>query len=53
VLRAYFNPLVAWIWVGAILAALGGVVVLIDRRLRTRPAATRALAAVGARPADR
>ena len=32
VLRAYYNPLVPWIWFGAILAALGGVVSLTDRR---------------------
>src|SRR5882724_6177675 len=53
VLRAYYNPLVPWIWFGAILAALGGLVALIDRRLRTRPAAVRAPVAAGARPADR
>jgi cytochrome c-type biogenesis protein CcmF len=34
VLRAYYNPLVPWIWFGAILAALGGLVSLSDRRLR-------------------
>jgi cytochrome c-type biogenesis protein CcmF len=32
--RIYFNPLVAWIWVGAILMAVGGVVSLTDRRYR-------------------
>ena len=36
VLRAYYNPLVPWIWFGAILAALGGLVSLSDRRLRQR-----------------
>jgi cytochrome c-type biogenesis protein CcmF len=36
VLRAYYNPLVPWIWFGAILAALGGVVSLTDRRGRMR-----------------
>jgi len=36
VLRAYYNPLVPWIWFGAILAALGGLVSLSDRRLRLR-----------------
>ncbi|TMJ57905.1 MAG: heme lyase CcmF/NrfE family subunit [Alphaproteobacteria bacterium] len=53
VLRAYYNPLVPWIWFGAMLAALGGLIALIDRRLRTRSAAARAPAAVGARPGDR
>ncbi|MDA0652130.1 MAG: heme lyase CcmF/NrfE family subunit [Proteobacteria bacterium] len=32
--RIYFNPLVAWIWVGAILMAVGGMVSLTDRRYR-------------------
>src|ERR1700730_9567834 len=36
VLRAYYHPLVPWIWLGAILAALGGLVSLSDRRLRMR-----------------
>jgi cytochrome c-type biogenesis protein CcmF len=36
VLRAYYNPLVPWIWFGAILAALGGLMSLSDRRLRLR-----------------
>ena len=51
VLRAYYNPLVPWIWFGAILAALGGLVSLSERRLRARVA--RAGAAVApARPTD-
>ena len=41
-LRAYYNPLVPWIWFGAILAALGGLVSLSDRRLRMRLPAARA-----------
>jgi cytochrome c-type biogenesis protein CcmF len=41
VLRAYYNPLVPWIWFGAILAALGGLVSLSDRRLRVRLQAPR------------
>jgi cytochrome c-type biogenesis protein CcmF len=53
VLRAYYNPLVPWIWFGAILAALGGLVALIDRRLRTRPAVVASPAPVRVRPADR
>ena len=51
VLRAYYNPLVPWIWFGAILTALGGLVSLSERRLRARVA--RAGAAVApARPTD-
>ena len=44
VLRAYYNPLVPWIWFGAILAALGGLVSLSDRRLRAAPAGGQELA---------
>jgi len=33
-IRIYYNPLVPWIWVGAVMAALGGVVSLTDRRHR-------------------
>jgi cytochrome c-type biogenesis protein CcmF len=32
--RFYFNPLAPWLWIGAIVMALGGVVSLTDRRLR-------------------
>jgi cytochrome c-type biogenesis protein CcmF len=32
--RLYFNPLVAWIWIGAGLMAAGGVISLTDRRHR-------------------
>ena len=46
VLRAYYNPLVPWIWFGALLAALGGMVSLSDRRLRLRLPAARTAAAV-------
>jgi cytochrome c-type biogenesis protein CcmF len=47
VLRAYYNPLVPWIWFGAILAALGGLVSLSDRRLRLRLPTARTSLAVG------
>jgi cytochrome c-type biogenesis protein CcmF len=52
VLRAYYNPLVPWIWFGAVLAALGGLVSLSDRRLRMRLPASRAAPAIAPRPAD-
>jgi cytochrome c-type biogenesis protein CcmF len=52
VLRAYYNPLVPWIWFGAVLAALGGLVSLSDRRVRMRVPASRAPAAAMARSAD-
>jgi cytochrome c-type biogenesis protein CcmF len=53
VLRAYYNPLVPWIWFGAILAALGGLVALSDRRLRMRvPVVRTSAATVSLGPAD-
>jgi cytochrome c-type biogenesis protein CcmF len=54
VLRAYYNPLVPWIWFGAILAALGGLVSLSDRWLRMRvPARRPSAAAIPARSTNR
>ena len=32
--RIYYNPLVPWIWLGALVMALGGAVSLSDRRHR-------------------
>ena len=32
--RLYYNPLVPWIWIGAVVMAFGGMVSLSDRRLR-------------------
>jgi cytochrome c-type biogenesis protein CcmF len=53
VLRAYYNPLVPWIWFGALLAALGGLISLSDRRLRLRlPAARTAVAVTPVGSAD-
>ena len=40
-IRAYHKPLVSWIWLGAIVMALGGVVSLTDRRWRVGVAARR------------
>ncbi|MBT3792352.1 MAG: heme lyase CcmF/NrfE family subunit [Rhodospirillales bacterium] len=34
VVRVYYNPLVPWIWIGAIFMMLGGLVSLADRRHR-------------------
>ena len=39
--RAYHKPIVSWIWLGAIVMALGGVVSLTDRRWRIGVAARR------------
>jgi cytochrome c-type biogenesis protein CcmF len=32
--RLYHNPLVPWIWIGAVIMVLGGLVSLTDRRHR-------------------
>ena len=53
VLRAYYNPLVPWVWFGAVLAALGGMVSLAGRRSRLRATAARAVPGMAPRPADR
>ena len=42
VLRLYYNPLVPWIWLGAVVMALGGLVSLSDRRHRVGAPARRA-----------
>ena len=41
-LRAYYKPLVPWIWIGAGIMALGGLLSLSDRRWRVGVAARRA-----------
>ncbi|MFY7778996.1 MAG: heme lyase CcmF/NrfE family subunit [Elstera sp.] len=41
-LRVYYNPLVPWIWGGAMVMSLGGAISLADRRLRFGVAQTRA-----------
>jgi cytochrome c-type biogenesis protein CcmF len=44
VVRAYYNPLVPWIWFGAIIAVAGGLFSLSDRlRYRRAPAAAAAV----------
>jgi len=49
--RIYYNPLVPWIWLGAVVMALGGAVSLSDRRHRigapARRGAGRAAALAG------
>jgi cytochrome c-type biogenesis protein CcmF len=52
VVRAYYNPLVPWVWFGAVLAALGGLVSLSDRRSRARVAAGRAVPGIAPSAAD-
>jgi cytochrome c-type biogenesis protein CcmF len=43
--RTYVKPLVIWIWLGAVVIALGGLVSLTDRRYRVGAAAKRRAAA--------
>jgi len=51
VTRLYHNPLVPWLWLGAALMSLGGMVSLTDRRHRVG-APTRAHAVTAAQPAE-
>jgi cytochrome c-type biogenesis protein CcmF len=47
--RVYYNPLVPWIWIGAMIAVLGGAVSLTDRRHRVgAPRRVRAVAQAAA-----
>ncbi|MGH7090502.1 MAG: cytochrome c-type biogenesis CcmF C-terminal domain-containing protein, partial [Stellaceae bacterium] len=39
--RAYWKPLVPWIWIGAVIMAAGGVMSLSDRRWRVGAAVRR------------
>jgi cytochrome c-type biogenesis protein CcmF len=53
VVRLYFKPLVAWIWAGAAVMVLGGLMSLSDRRLRIgAPARRKGSMATGAAPAE-
>ena len=38
-IRAYWKPLVPWIWIGGVIMAFGGMVSLSDRRWRVGVAA--------------
>ena len=49
--RAYWKPLVPWIWIGAVIMAFGGMVSLSDRRWRIG-AAARSRRAAAAAPAE-
>jgi cytochrome c-type biogenesis protein CcmF len=45
VVRAYLKPLANWIWLGALVMAIGGLISLTDRRYRVGAAARRGAAA--------
>jgi cytochrome c-type biogenesis protein CcmF len=49
--RAYWKPLVPWIWIGAVLMGFGGLVSLSDRRWRVGVAARRRRVPAAAQPA--
>jgi cytochrome c-type biogenesis protein CcmF len=51
VIRAWHKPIVSWIWLGALVMALGGVVSLTDRRWRVGVAARKPAGPAGAQPA--
>jgi cytochrome c-type biogenesis protein CcmF len=40
--RIYVKPLIRWIWLGAIIMALGGLLSMLDRRYRIKKAKTTA-----------
>src|SRR3546814_11858149 len=37
-IRLHIKPFVRWIWLGAVLMALGGFVTALDKRFRAKPA---------------
>ena len=45
VMRLHVNPLAPWIWLGGLVMALGGLLSLLDRRLRVGAPARRAVPA--------
>jgi cytochrome c-type biogenesis protein CcmF len=51
-IRAYWKPLVPWIWIGAVFMALGGVLSLSDRRLRIGAARRRVPAGAAVEPGE-
>ena len=53
-IRSYIKPFANWIWAGSILMALGGLLSLSDRRLRTAPTGhkSRPRQALGTSPAE-
>ncbi|HVA13121.1 MAG TPA: heme lyase CcmF/NrfE family subunit [Stellaceae bacterium] len=51
-IRAYWKPLVPWIWMGAVIMALGGLLSLSDRRWRVGVAARRRMPAAHPAPGE-
>ncbi|MBK1704001.1 heme lyase CcmF/NrfE family subunit [Halochromatium glycolicum] len=50
-LRLYYKPYVRWIWLGAVLMALGGTIAVSDRRYRSASVRSSAPAAAATAPA--
>ena len=50
--RTYIKPFANWIWAGAIIMALGGLVSMSDRRLRVAAGARRSTLPAAAQPAE-
>ena len=50
--RTYVKPFANWIWAGAMLMALGGVLSLTDRRYRVGASAPRVLRVPNPAPAE-
>jgi cytochrome c-type biogenesis protein CcmF len=51
-IRAYWKPLTPWIWMGAVIMAIGGLLSLSDRRWRVGVAARRRLPAAHPAPGE-
>ena len=51
-IRAYWKPLVPWIWMGAVIMAFGGLLSLLDRRWRVGVASRRRLPAAHPAPGE-
>jgi cytochrome c-type biogenesis protein CcmF len=51
-IRAYWKPLTPWIWIGAVIMAIGGLLSLSDRRWRVGVAARRRLPAAHPAPGE-
>jgi cytochrome c-type biogenesis protein CcmF len=49
--RVYYKPFVQWIWLGAVIMGIGGLLAASDRRYRVAGAAVRASARPAGRPA--
>jgi cytochrome c-type biogenesis protein CcmF len=49
-MRIQYKPMVRFIWLGALIMSLGGIIAITDRRYRTRKSTGRRWFLVGRRP---